>query len=174
MKNMDLEDGACAIDSYRRGGQNETDEAMVFSTADTSVQGTGRGQVNNLVMGSQSSMGVLEESKSSRQGNLLRHNEMGPRYLPQECAPPELGRPSLSEKNEAKSKQFSPQFDRMSSHTKGMGNDEDLLDDTEPSCDAFMESEHCMSRRPPKALDGVFMVGKDVKSLPAKDHDNDD
>lgn len=150
MNNMHLEDAVCAQDSYRRGGQNETDEAMVFSTADTSVQGTGRGQVNNLVMGSQSSMGVLEESKSSRQGNLLRHEGMGRGYLPEECAPAELGsRPSLSEKNKAKSKQFSPQFDRISSHTKHLGKDEDLLDDTEPSCDAFMESEHSMSRRPP-------------------------
>ena len=98
----------------------------------------GTGRANNLVMATQSSMDALEESKSTGQ----RRDRLNQRHLPESCAPPELGRPSLSEQND-KSMQFSPQFDKISSltkRTKPLGDKENLLDDDEPSCNSFMNS----------------------------------
>ena len=66
---------------------------------------------------------------SSRWGNRL-----DPRLIPSEYQPPELGRPSLSESTVGHSKNFSPQFDRKSSHTKNASHadiNENLLDDEE-------------------------------------------
>ena len=101
MEGLNIE--AChGQESWRRGAmQTETDEAMVFSTAETSVQGTGRGPpVHNLAMVSQGSICALEEeSKSSHRqmGNLSMRDRSNPCHLPEERTPPELGRPSLSE-----------------------------------------------------------------------------
>ena len=70
--------------------QNETDEAMVFSTGDTSMQGTGRVEGNqNLAMASQGSVGVgrlglHEETKSTgHPGGMSRGNHLvDPRIVP--------------------------------------------------------------------------------------------
>lgn len=43
----------------------ETQEDTVFSTAETSMQGTGRDARHNLAMESQSSLGVHEEQKNT-------------------------------------------------------------------------------------------------------------
>ena len=98
--------------------QIETDGDMVFSTADTSVQGTVRDPRHNLQMASQSSISGLEENKSAHGGNLSGRDRLDPRMIPSEYPPHELGRPSLSESTGAPSKNFSPQFDKISSHTK--------------------------------------------------------
>ena len=78
--------------------------------------------------------GVNVEMNSAGGANSSRRGEpLNPRLIPQEYPPPELGRPSLSESTVGHSKNFSPQFDRMSSHTKNAArraaNNEDLLDD---------------------------------------------
>ena len=127
--------------------QTETDGDMVFSTADTSVQGTGRDPRHNLNMNSQSSMsvGANVEMNSAGGGNSSsRHGDPSdPRMIPSEYPPPELGRPSLSESTVGHSKNFSPQFDRMSSQTKNVvrraTDNEDLLDE-DPSCRGFMSN----------------------------------
>ena len=92
-------------------------------------------------MNSQSSMSCATgnvEMNSAGGANSSRRDD--PRLIPQEMPPHELGRPSLSESTVGHSKNFSPQFDRMSSHTKdaakagrGAAN-EDLLDDDEQHC----------------------------------------
>jgi len=87
--------------------QNETDEAMVFSTADTSIYGTGgtgREERNHQLMDTSSSIGGNEEAKSSSRGKFYRLNRHDPYQSPEEYLPPELGRPSLSESMGAKSK----------------------------------------------------------------------
>ena len=106
------------VDAQRK--QTETDGDMVFSTADTSAQGTVRDprHNDNLQMASQSSISGLEESKSARGGNLSGRDRLDPRIIPSEYPPHELGRPSLSESTGPPSKNFSPQFDKISSHTK--------------------------------------------------------
>lgn len=113
--------------SHFSARQNEADEAVVFSTADTSVQGTGRdARHNNLHMGSQSSMSHLEETKSRGRGNLTRREQqLNQEMIAKEMVPPELGRPSLSESTGPPSKNFSPKFDKMSNRT----GQEDLLDE---------------------------------------------
>ena len=81
---------------------------MVFSTGDTSMQGTGRDQRQNLAMASQSSaggMGLDEETKSTgRPVDRSRGAHLDPRIVPQEYPPPELGRASLSESTNSKAK----------------------------------------------------------------------
>ncbi len=69
-------------------------------------------------MASQSSISGLEENKSARGGNLSGRDRLDPSMIPSEYAPHELVRPSLSESTGAPSKNFSPQFDKISSHTK--------------------------------------------------------
>ena len=93
--------------SQRMPRQTETDADLVFSTGDTSMQGTGREARNHLNMASQSSMGGIEEHKSAGGGN-SRRNRLEPQMIPSEYPPPELGRPSLSESTGAPSKNFSP------------------------------------------------------------------
>ena len=86
-------------------------------------------------MNSQSSMSANVEMNSAGGGNnsSRRGERLDPRLIPSEYPPPELSRPSLSESTVGHSKNFSPQFDRMSSHTKNAarrgGNNEDLLDE---------------------------------------------
>jgi len=77
----------------------------------------------------------VEMSSANGGGNSSRRGEpLDPRLIPSEYPPPELGRPSLSESTVGHSKNFSPQFDRVSSHTKNAAirratKNEDLLDD---------------------------------------------
>lgn len=110
-------------------------------------------------------MGVLEETKSSGRGNFTGRIRVDPNRLPQQYPPPELGRPSLSESTGAKSKQFSPQFDKISSHTKNkkpMGDGENLLDDEESVCGAFIGSNtynyHGKGSSQPISVDGIFQM----------------
>ena len=140
MSCLSLEKKEAPDSSRQRRQQTETDGDMVFSTADTSVQGTQRDPHQNLHMGSQSSMGGLEEMKSAGPGNLTRRDQLNEQNLmhPAEYQPPELGRPSLSESMGASSKNFSPQFDKRSSRTQKSGrplgcDEENILDDEEES-----------------------------------------
>lgn len=121
--------------------QTETDRDMVFSTGDTSMQTTTtRDAKGNLHMNSQSSTSAtnVEMMSSANTGGTLSSRlgeRLDPRLIPPEYPPPELlSRPSLSESTVGLSKNFSPQFDRMSSHTKNAAarrgdNNQDLLAD---------------------------------------------
>ena len=148
--------------------QVETDGDMVFSTAGTSA----RDPRHNLQMASQSSISGLEENKSARGGNLSGRDQLDPRMMPSEYPPHELGRPSLSESTGAPSKNFSPQFDKISSHTKNnqprISGEENLLsdDDTgQPACTSFPNSENATfhgggtgRKKSRQEVDGVFQV----------------
>lgn len=159
MARLSLEAKQGGAKASRPGRQTETDGDMVFSTADTSVHGgTGRDpHHNNLNMNSQSSMnmsGANVEMNSTGGGDdssRRRGDRLDPRMIPSKRSPPELGRPSLSESTVGHhTKNFSPQFDKISSQTKNStmmmraANNEDLLDEDDEegpqpaSCRDFM------------------------------------
>ena len=133
--------GMCQQQNSRQPNLTETDGDMVFSTGDTS-KGTGRDGRHNLHMASQSSMGVHEESKSIP-GDSSRRSERVGTNLQNEYPHPINGRPSLSESTGAPSKNFSPGFAKISSHTKNPG-DENILDEDEegvhPNVTGFLSS----------------------------------
>lgn len=83
MRRLSLEKKEQIEGSQLRKHTEVTDGDMVFSTAETSVQGTGRDVRQNLQMDSQSSsMGGLEENKSARGGNLSRRERLEPPEYP--------------------------------------------------------------------------------------------